>query len=394
MLGVSVYPDLSPRAEIQEYLKLAASYGCTRVFSSMFSVEGSAEEVLALFEELICTAHEVGMEVSLDVNGQCLKKLGASPENLEVFYQLGCDILRMDVPMGTEEMLKLIDNPYGIRIEMNASMGERGADYVRDLIRRGADPKRLLLCHNFYPQRYTGMKWEKFLQTNQTLKETGVPICAFIASHAENTYGVWDAKDGLCTVEKHRDLPIDLQLREMLATECVDDVEIGNAYASEEELKSLQEVMTPFIDSENNPMHAIMKSFGAAVSGETKAVLQKKVRITLDEKISELEKEILFQFYPHRDMGDSSEWIWRSRMPRMMYADRSIPARPFAKEWFQRGDVMIVNDNYKHYAGEVQIALRPVKNDGTRNLAGRLSLQEQEMLELIHDNDTVVFLKG
>lgn len=53
----------------------------------------------------------------------------------------------------------------------------------------------------------------------------------------------------------------------------------------------------------------------------------------------------------------------------------------------------MVNDSYKHYAAEVQIVLKPMKNDGMRNLVGHLDEQEIEMLELIHDMDIVVFLE-
>ena len=56
-LGVSVYPDIRPLDEIAEYLRLASRYGFTRVFTSMFSVEGTNEEVLAYFRDLDAIAH-------------------------------------------------------------------------------------------------------------------------------------------------------------------------------------------------------------------------------------------------------------------------------------------------------------------------------------------------
>ena len=77
-LGISVYPDLRPLEEIKEYFRLASKYGATRVFSSMFSVEGTRDEVLAYFREMIEAAHEVNLKVSLDVNPMCFEKLGAS----------------------------------------------------------------------------------------------------------------------------------------------------------------------------------------------------------------------------------------------------------------------------------------------------------------------------
>ena len=54
---------------------------------------------------------------------------------------------------------------------------------------------------------------------------------------------IWNAEDGLPTVERLRDLPIDLQTRIILATGEVDDILIGNAYATEAELKAISEVV-------------------------------------------------------------------------------------------------------------------------------------------------------
>ena len=55
--------------------------------------------------------------------------------------------------------------------------------------------------------------------------------------------------------------------------------------------------------------------------------------------------------------------------------------------------MLIVNDTYKHYSGEVQIARLPVKNDGQRNRIGKLAENEMKLLELIKDGDFVRFLE-
>ena len=108
--------------------------------------------------------------------------------------------------------------------------------------------------------------------------------------------------------------------------------------------------------------------------------------------VSPVEREIILQFSPHMDMGDSSEWMWRSRLPRVKYSEQVIAPRDAVVEWFEPGDVLMVNDNYKHYAGEVQVVLRPMRNDGIRNLVGRVNEQEFALFELVNDFDQVVFL--
>lgn len=386
-LGISVYPDLSPLSEIKEYIKLASQYGATRVFSSMFSVEGTNEEILEYFKEMIEIAHKYDMKVALDVNPQFFEQIGASVDDLSVFSSINVDILRMDLSYGVENDQKLINNSHGITIEFNSSF-----KIVNDLIQAGTDASQFLVCHNFYPQRYTGMKWKDFLTANQQMKSVGdVRISAFISSNADNTHGVWNAKDGLPTVERLRGLPIDLQMRIMLATGNVDDILIGNAYASEEEFKALQEALIEVESKQENPLLKMLSDSGALdLSNST----QKKLRVILNENMTQVEKDILFNFYPHLSFGDSSEWMWRNRLPRFIYSqsDKTIPYRQVQKEYFEPGDVVIVNDNYKHYAGEVQIVLLPMENDGTRNLVAQLDKQEFQMMELINPADTIVFL--
>lgn len=388
-LGISVYPDLRPLEEIKEYFKLASKYGVSKVFSSMFSVEGTKEEVLDYFRELIVSAHENNLKVSLDVNPMCFEKMGATVEDLSVFADIGVDFLRMDLSFGADQDAKLVENPYGITIEFNNSPA-----IVSGLVNCGIDPKKFLVCHNFYPQRYTAMKWNKFVEKNKEIKAItrDVRIAAFISANAQPTHGVWDAVCGLPTVEKLRMLPIDLQARMLLATGDVDVLLIGNAYATEEEFKALQEVMAESdrLNGELDPTLKMLVEHG--LISLDKPI--KRLRVTLDPEISEIEKEILFDFFPHLEMGDSSEWIWRTRISRFVYSHPSkiVAPRPVEGEMFEVGDVVVVNDNYKHYAGEVQIVKMPIVNDGTRNRVGHLDADEYEMMSLVYDGDLVEFL--
>lgn len=388
-LGISVYPDLRPLDEIETYFELASRYGVTKVFSSMFSVEGTKEEVLDYFRKLILAAHKNNLKVALDVNPFCFEKMGATPDDLGVFDQIKVDILRMDLSYGPEGDAKLVNNPYGIAIEFNNS-----PEIVNGLIQCGIEPEKISVCHNFYPQRYTAMKWNKFVHKNAEIKDISrdVRISAFISSNAPETHGVWDAVYGLPTVEKLRTLPIDLQARMLLATGDVDNLLIGNAYASEEEFRMLQEAMADPVESNEalDPILEMLVEHGIIDLN----MPVKRLRITLNPEVTEKEKEVLFNFKPHLDMGDSSEWIWRTRISRFKYSqpEEVLTPRKAEGEMFEVGDVVIVNDNYKHYAGEIQIVKMPIVNDGTRNLVGHLDAEEYQMMDLIYDGDLVEFL--
>lgn len=388
-LGVSVYPELRPLDEIGDHLALAASHGFTRVFSSMFSMPGSPGEVLAAFASLNEAAHKQGMEVSLDIDPGCVERLGATPAKLDVFANIGADILRMDGAYSEDDNLRMLENPFGIRIEYNASALDPQS--IESLVARGAPRDRILACHNFYPQRYTGYPWNKFCKVNERLAKTGVRIGAFMASHAPNTHGVWDATCGLPTVERLRDYPAHLQAR-VLAAAGTTDVIFGNAYASETEMEEVRQALAPVEPHYVSEGHRSMVTEYGSYSGHDLNLLnQKKVLVQPIDGLTQVERAILFDFFPHVDMGDSSEWIWRSRMPRAFFGSEAIAPRPHDADRFDPGDVVMVNDNYKHYAGEVQVVLLPIANDGTRNLVGRIDSQEMTMFEVIADGDVVVF---
>lgn len=82
----------------------------------------------------------------------------------------------------------------------------------------------------------------------------------------------------------------------------------------------------------------------------------------------------------------------RSRWTRIRYGKQSIPARESGKEYYEPGDVVIVNDNLKHYRGEVQIVLKEMKVDGQRNLLGHIPPEEKILLKEVKPGDTICFL--
>lgn len=385
--GISVYPDIESMDEIRSYFALASKYGATKVFSSMFSVEGTKEEVLDYFREFIKIAHQYSIKVVLDLNPPFLKKMGVTYDDVSLMHDIGCDVMRMDMPFGAEKDLVLVNNPYNISIMFNAS-----GNFASELAyfeEHGVPKERVLLGHNFYPQPYTGLKWKDFLETNAILKKYGYPVQAFISSLNPKATGVWDADYGLPTVERLRKLPIDTQARIIEATGNVDMVWIGNAFATEEEMESLIEVQKDVRPIEQSPVYEMFKVYGWDNRDRSE---DRKLRVVVDSVVTDTEKYQLFDVFPQLDMGDSSEWIWRSRTGRMVQPD--IPFRKCEKDMFEVGDVLIVNNNYQHYAGEIQIVRIPFENDGQRNYLGHLAKGEELILEVLKNNDEVTFLEG
>jgi hypothetical protein len=63
----------------------------------------------------------------------------------------------------------------------------------------------------------------------------------------------------------------------------------------------------------------------------------------------------------------------------MHYCQEEFP--PNNVQNIEVGDVLVVNDLDPRYKGEVQIALRSMKNDGTKNVAAKIPENEHILLE-------------
>lgn len=72
----------------------------------------------------------------------------------------------------------------------------------------------------------------------------------------------------------------------------------------------------------------------------------------------------------------------RSSMPRFTYYTRSIPEKGDASV-IKRGDVLILNEAYGQYKGEVQIALKDRPKDVRVNKVGRICEADLILLDAV-----------
>lgn len=142
-------------------------------------------------------------------------------------------------------------------------------------------------------------------------------------------------------------------MKHLILTGLIDDISIGNAYASEEELKEMAEAF--------NADYPTLK-------------------VDTEEGITENERICLFDNL-HSYRGDRSEYILRSTMTRVYYKDKDFP--PHNTRDMHHGDVLIDNEGYGQYKGETQIALKDMKNDGRVNVVGRISDDELFLLDFL-----------
>ena len=240
-------------------------------------------------------------------------------------------------------------NPYGIKIEINMSSG---TSYVDNIMSYSPNTENLLGSHNFYPHRYSGLGYDHFVFCSEKFRKYNLNTMAFVNSH-EADFGPWPTQDGLCSLEDHRDLPLATQVKHLVLTGLIDDISIGNAYASEAELAAMAEAF-----------HADYPT----------------LRVDVVDGITEDERICLFDNL-HSYRGDRSEYILRSTMTRIYYKDKEFP--PHDTRDMVRGDVLIDNAGYGQYKGETQIALKAMKNDGRVNVVGKIADEELFLLEFL-----------
>jgi hypothetical protein len=347
-LGISIYPDRAPLEKHVEYIHLAGKYGFKRIFTCLISVEGNQESIIGEFKQIVDAANSYDMEVIADVSPEVFEALEIHWSDLKFFSDLGLSGIRLDLGFSGNEESIMTCNPYGLKIEVNMSNGTR---YLETILSYQPIKENLYGCHNFYPHRYTGLSYDHFIKCSEQFKSLNIRTAAFVSSKSAE-FGPWPVSDGLCTLEHHRDMDIVTQAKELFNTGLIDDVIVANCFASEEELKALSE-------------------------------MNKEV-LTLDcelvENLPEIERKIVLEEF-HFNRGDVSEYMIRSTQSRVKYKGHQFD--PINTKPIEKGDILIDSSLYKRYAGELQIALKPMENTGKTSVVGRVSEDQMTLLDSI-----------
>ncbi|MGL6125169.1 MAG: DUF871 domain-containing protein [Metamycoplasmataceae bacterium] len=323
MLGISVYPEKAKKEEIIKYINLAAKYGFKRVFTCLLSAEGTREDIKKEFYEIITTATKQGMEVVLDIAPSVFNKLNISYDDLSFFKELGATGIRLDEGFDGLKESVMTFNKYNLDIEINMSSGTK---YVDNIISFAPNKKKLIGCHNFYPMEYSALSLETFISTSKQYKELGIRSAAFVNSNSAD-HGPWPVMDGLCTLEMHRTMPITSQVKHFMLLDLVDDIIIANAFASEEELKAISEI---------------------------EGIIS--LDIKFEKSATDLEKKIVLD-EQHVNRGDRSDYLIRSTQSRIKYKNESF--KPLnTKKQITKGSIVIGNDNFGQYKGELHLVKR------------------------------------
>lgn len=355
-LGISIYFNQKLEDNIN-YIKQAGKLGYKRIFTCLISgVEN--KDFIEEIKEITKAAKTYNMEVIADVTPQVFEIVKATYQNLLPFRELGIDGIRLDEGFGGQKEAFMTLNNFDFKIELNAC---DNTSYVNTILDYQANKNNLYACFNFYPQKTTGISQKYFDECAVKYNSLGLTTAAFVTSQQKDAVGPWPLKEGLPTLELHRDLPIDFQARHFYATNLIDDIIISNSYATQEELESLKDLKPGTVQFK-----------------------------PIFNDLLDVEKEIIYNHH-HFVRGDMSEYSLRSTFPRITYKDMPVPPRNTVD--LKVGDIVILNDLYGRYKGELHIITKDQKNDGNKNVVGKINDYEHILLQYLVSWKVFSFIK-
>lgn len=349
-LGICVYPEKSKLEDIKNYLLLCKKYNVEYLYLNSLCVNLSLkkEDFLDVFQPVCDFAHELGYKIVIDTAPRFFDLFNIDYKDLSFFRNLHAYGLRIDQPFsGSEEAIMSYDQGE-MHIDLQLSNCTHWIDTVMDYY-----PKKGCIagCHNFYPSVNSALTWDYYHKCNEFAQRYNLPVYAYISSQAKDTFCMWENTTKGQTIEAHRNLSMNVQIKDFINHGSLERLIIGNSYASEEELQAIQSTLTGI----------------------------QCLNISLDEECSDLEKQVLFNEL-HFVRGDMSPYKLRSTQPRVKYKGnhfKLINPKPV----LEKGDVVIVSHLGGMYSGEVQIITKEFENDGTCSVVGRVVDEELFLLD-------------
>lgn len=344
--AISVYVGLADYNESDntKYLEKAASLGIRDVFTSFHMPEAinSTHNGMTFgdaFARLTEVIKRLGMRLIVDLS----KKAYESFQNSDIDK-----VFRLDYGFTKEEIVTLSHGKY--LIELNASTIKKS--YLEELVEMGLNTKNVRMSYNFYPKKYTALSYQEMINRNKWFDEYGLTKMAYISSIAMKRPPIYD---GVPSIEETREMPVKYAV-ELLYMAGIDEVGIGDAYASFEELQALTSFNSELI----------------------------KLPILLNDEVSSEEKDLLFSV--HNSRTDQGEFMIRSSKK------SKNPILPSNTKRIEPYDVCIDNELYKRYCGEISIALKKMENEGKVNVVGQIPQYGRMLVDNLKPGTTFEFI--
>lgn len=345
MLGLSVFLGEGLKAETKSYLETLQQAGFSSVFTSLHIPEEDATLYRERLETLGYWTQALQMDLTADISGKALEKIGLTIADPVSIKQTGITSLRVDDGFSNRE---IADLSHHLKVALNASTIDE--EDVQELIDDGADFKQLTAFHNYYPRPETGLDKKVLIQKNHWLKSIGFRVAAFVPGDKTFRGPLYQH---LPTLEEHRErhpLASAIELQKDCLT---DDVYIGD----------------PMIKA------FTIRQFQSYHKNKTYLL---RVRPVADSQWFDF---ILGQ---HQNRRDPARDVIRSAGARLNIHGTVEPQHTFIRT---KGSVTIDNCLYGRYMGETQIVVSDLPADEKVNVAAQVIQEDRDLLQLIKAGD-------
>ena len=391
-LGISIYPGLdADREKSLPLLQQATSLGYTRVFSSLHIPESNAaalrEEALYIF----AFAESLGLEVIADVSPFTLKILDIPELTPSGLKELHITTARFDYGIGPE-MIAAFSRE--MNVQLNASTLR--SVQLNALLKADADFSRIDGLHNFYPRPHTGLSSETIQRQNALLHRHDISAGVFTASQTGRRGPLYA---GLPTMETLRGItPCDAA--PILTAIGCDSLIIGDSNPA---LTELQALADPETLAKADARYS-RKALPPKKEWQPDAPLPLHIHVISDAPFI---REMLSRSYTNRPdpaadviratesrdaakaldiMPELNENKLIIEMPKeyaAVFAGPQHLANGKKSSLLPVGTVLLDNNSYGRYKGELQILTAPQPMDPRSNVIAQVKKEDVPLLSLI-----------
>ena len=373
-LGISIYFGLdNTRKENMNLMKKAYDLGYKRIFTSLHIPEANYKVLKSEVSEFLKEAKKLNMDIISDISPNTFKFLGLEDMDLKGLKDMGIGTIRIDFGYTDEEIAKMSRNNYGIKIQMNASTLTK--DLIYNLKKAKTDFSNIDALHNFYPRIGTGISRECMIKMNKLLINNNLKVCAFVQSNNKKRGPI---KEGLPTLEDHRNMDIQLAAEELYALGC-DDIFIGDSLPSDDELSLLANVKKNILDKNKDLFYLKnCQNNKSELNNISNYNLNKEVILRIEVLTrDDTSLRLLKETYTSR-IDEARDFI-RTQESRLLLNGDKIEEE-FSCER-KLGDVTLDNIGYARYMGELEIILRDSPKDKRINTVARVKKEDIYLLK-------------
>ena len=342
--GISLYLSTDIQKNI-EVINKASMSGVKFAFTSLNILEENnidkSDRLYKLIE--LCSSNDINLIV--DINEYT---------NSNIFSNLKNVYLRIDDGYSLDEIYELSKKNM---IVLNAStITKNDLKYLKN---KGIDFNNVLALHNYYPKKYTGIGEKYFLEQNEKYNEFGIKTMAFVAGDLKRG----PVFEGLPTLENTREKRFVTSVLKLISLK-TDIVLVGDIDLSDKNWEYFKYISKGIV-----PIRTIDNVLNDTVFENRIDYSEYLIRSKIPKSIGKTRKE--FKEYIQKNLKDVKK----------------------ENGEIKKGDILLSNEKYLRYEGELEIALKNLGLDEKRDIVSRVYDEDIELLDYISIITKFIFWK-